>query len=107
MDDSGCADGREILQLCFFAAARFSRSCAAQPSLFNWRPRAIASESAGTSSVTQDAAATYEPLPSLIGATRVESLPTKTPSSMVVMELLMTVYERILQSCPILVVPRS
>ena len=39
----------------FFLAARFSL---AHPSFTIWRPRAIASESSGTSSVMHDAAAT-------------------------------------------------
>src|SRR5579864_7054983 len=58
-----------------FFAARFSL---AQPSFTTCFDRPSASESAGTSSVMQEAAATYEPLPSLTGATRVASLPTKT-----------------------------
>src|SRR5205809_4352212 len=57
----------------------------AQPSLLICRARPKASDSSGTSSVTHDAAATYAPLRTRTGATRVESLPIKTPSSITVL----------------------
>src|SRR5215472_9805071 len=68
--------------------AILARFCLAQPSLTICLARPSASDSAGTSSVMQEAAPTYEPLPSLTGATRVASLPTKTPSSITVLNLL-------------------
>src|SRR5204862_3121314 len=61
----------------------------AQPSLMICRALPIASESGGTSSVMHEAAAIYDPFPIRIGATRIESLPTKTPSSIVVLWLLL------------------
>src|SRR5579864_1996461 len=67
-----------------FFAARF---CFAQPSFRICLDRPIASESAGTSSVMHEAAPTYDPLPNLTGATKVASLPTKTPSSITVLNL--------------------
>src|ERR1017187_8334940 len=65
----------------FLAAAR---RAAAQPSLFTCGERPMASASEGTGWVMQEPAPTYAPLPMLMGATRVESEPTNTPSPMVV-----------------------
>src|SRR5882724_249291 len=70
------------VEIYFLAAARASRLALAQPSLTTCLARPRARESAGTSSVIQEAAATYALRPMLIGATRVESLPTNTPSAM-------------------------
>src|SRR6202030_3680795 len=54
-----------------------SRRFRAQPGLFTCRPRASASASAGTFSVSVEPAATYAPFPTRIGATSAVSLPIK------------------------------
>src|SRR5579859_774702 len=69
------------LRLVFFgfsAAANSRRFFEAHPGLFAWRPRAIASASAGTFSVIVEPAATYAPSPIRTGATRALSLPMNT-----------------------------
>src|SRR6267143_3824249 len=77
----GCALLGGTGYLVFGRAARFSR---AHPCFTICRARPITSESSGTSSVTQDAAPTYAPFPTRTGATKVLSLPIKTPSSITV-----------------------
>src|SRR5580765_8066648 len=62
----------------FSAAANSRRFLEAQPGLFTWRPRAIASASAGTFSVIVEPAATYAPSPTRTGATSALSLPINT-----------------------------
>src|SRR5215467_13421113 len=57
---------------------------ATQPSLLIWRPRAMARDSGGTSSVTDEPAATYAFLPMRTGAINWESVPTNAPSSITV-----------------------
>src|SRR5947207_1507939 len=71
----------ELLDYFLEVAVRASRLALAQPSFTICLARPSASEFAGTGSVMQEAAPTYEPLPNVTGATSVESLPTKTPSS--------------------------
>src|SRR6516165_3703264 len=61
-----------------------SRRFRAQSGLFTCRPRANASASAGTFSVSVEPAATYAPSPTRIGATSAVSLPIKTRSPMLV-----------------------
>src|SRR4051812_5679489 len=61
----------------FCPAARASRFAFAQPSFTICLDRPRARALCGTLSVMQDAAPTYDPLPSVTGATSVESLPTK------------------------------
>src|SRR3954453_16009718 len=68
---------REAL-LSAFAAANSRRFLAAQPGLFDCRPRAMPSPSAGTFSVIVEPAAIYAPSPSRRGATSAELLPMKT-----------------------------
>ena len=63
----------------------FSLFIFAQPSLTTCFARPNASESGGTSWVMHEAAATYAPLPTFTGATRVASLPMNAPSSMIVL----------------------
>src|SRR4051794_38146363 len=55
-----------------------------QPSLFVCRPGAMPSDPAGTSSVMDEPAPTYAPLPTVTGAMSCVSLPIKAPSSMTV-----------------------
>src|ERR1700722_8303115 len=63
---------------------RSARLALAQPGLVAWRPRAIASASAGTFSVIVDPAPMYAPEPMRIGATSVVSLPINARSPIVV-----------------------
>src|SRR6266446_951667 len=68
--------------LCYFSGRRLFLT---QSSFTICLARPNASESGGTSSVMQEAAPTYDPLPNFTGATKVESLPTNTPSSITVL----------------------
>src|SRR5580693_2892114 len=62
----------------FSAAANARRFLDAQPGLFAWRPRAIASASPGTLSVIVEPAPIYAPSPMRKGATSTLSLPINT-----------------------------
>src|SRR5690348_10109121 len=78
----GCRTRECYLAFCALAFSRFSL---AQPSFVIWRALPRARESGGTSSVTVVAAATYAPFPMRTGAISMLSLPTKTPSSIMVL----------------------
>src|SRR2546421_3200088 len=68
----------------WFDAAISRRFLAAQPGLVVWRLRARPRALGGTFSVIVEPAATYAPSPIFTGATRTESLPTKTRLPMIV-----------------------
>src|SRR5437870_12083702 len=63
----------------FSAAASSRRRLAAQLGLLAWRPRAMASASAGAFSVMTDPAAMLAPSPMAPGATHREAVPVKDP----------------------------
>src|SRR5688572_20683131 len=71
-----------LLTTFYFLPPPFFRST--QPSIFRCFPPLTASDPAGTFSRTVVPLPTYAPLPMVTGATSCESLPTNTPSSIVV-----------------------
>src|ERR1700687_636051 len=75
--------GRALLLECS-TAANSRRLREAQRGLLTCRPRAMPKPSGGTFSVIVEPAATYAPSPIRTGASRVVSLPMKTPRPMVV-----------------------